>query len=66
MPSFRFVAGRRDVPFYYDEAVEVQKSFLGDFLRGYDNRGCSPITVFSTASYRHDRCGSGGDTVAIA
>jgi predicted acyl esterase len=32
----RFITGRHDLPFYYDEEVEVQKSFLDAFLKGQE------------------------------
>ncbi|KZF19086.1 alpha/beta-hydrolase [Xylona heveae TC161] len=35
----RFISGRHDVPFYFDESVEVQKSFLDAFLKGEDDYG---------------------------
>ncbi len=35
----RFIAGRHDVPFYYREEVEVQRSFLDAFLKGEDRKG---------------------------
>ncbi|KAJ6104509.1 hypothetical protein N7523_010829 [Penicillium sp. IBT 18751x] len=37
----RFIAGRHDLPFYYDEEVEVQRSFLDAFLKGDDRYGWS-------------------------
>lgn len=37
----RFIVGRHDLPFYYDEEVEIQRSFLDAFLRGGDRRGWS-------------------------
>ncbi|KAJ5681831.1 uncharacterized protein N7477_001771 [Penicillium maclennaniae] len=37
----RFIAGRHDLPFYYDEEVEVQRSFLDAFLKGEDRYGWS-------------------------
>ncbi|KAL4735880.1 Alpha/Beta hydrolase protein [Aspergillus similis] len=33
----RFITGRHDLPFYYDEEVEIQKRFLDAFLKGEDN-----------------------------
>lgn len=33
----RFITGRHDLPFYYDEEVEIQKSFLDAFLKGDDS-----------------------------
>lgn len=35
----RCITGRHDLPFYYDEEVEIQKSFLDAFLKGQDDRG---------------------------
>ena len=35
----RFLTGRHDIPFYYDEEVAEQKSFLDAFLKGQDDRG---------------------------
>ena len=35
----RFVTGRHDLPFYYKEAVEMQKSFLDAFLKDQDIAG---------------------------
>lgn len=35
----RFIVGRHDLPFYYPEEVEVQRSFLDAFLRGEDRTG---------------------------
>ena len=35
----RFIVGRHDLPFYYKEEVEVQKSFLDAFLKGQDSQG---------------------------
>jgi len=37
----RLITGRHDLPFYYDEEVEVQKSFLDAFLKGEDKLGWS-------------------------
>jgi len=37
----RFITGRHDLPFYYKEEVEVQKSFLDAFLKGEDREGWS-------------------------
>ena len=37
----RFITGRHDLPFYYKEEVEVQKSFLDAFLKGKDTAGWS-------------------------
>ncbi|PNY26270.1 Uncharacterized protein TCAP_03796 [Tolypocladium capitatum] len=37
----RFITGRHDVPFYYDEEVVIQKSFLDAFLKGNDTVGWS-------------------------
>ncbi|KAK4172071.1 putative acyl esterase [Triangularia setosa] len=35
----RMITGRHDLPFYYDEEVEVQRSFLDAFLKGEDKGG---------------------------
>ncbi|KAL4790684.1 Alpha/Beta hydrolase protein [Aspergillus venezuelensis] len=35
----RFITGRHDLPFYYKEEVEVQRSFLDAFLKGEDRAG---------------------------
>ena len=35
----RFITGRHDVPFFYDEEVEVQRSFLDACLKGDDKEG---------------------------
>lgn len=35
----RFITGRHDLPFYYHEEVEVQRSFLDAFLKGEDRDG---------------------------
>lgn len=37
----RFIVGRHDLPFYYPEEVEVQRSFFDAFLRGNDRVGWS-------------------------
>lgn len=37
----RFITGRHDLPFYYKEEVEVQRSFLDAFLKGDDRVGWS-------------------------
>lgn len=37
----RFIVGRHDLPFYYHDEVEVQKSFLDAFLKGQDKVGWS-------------------------
>ncbi|KFA70910.1 hypothetical protein S40288_10147 [Stachybotrys chartarum IBT 40288] len=37
----RMITGRHDLPFYYTEEVEVQKSFLDAFLKGDDSAGWS-------------------------
>ncbi|KAJ5080887.1 hypothetical protein N7456_013597 [Penicillium angulare] len=37
----RFVTGRHDLPFYYKEEVELQRSFLDAFLKGDDRIGWS-------------------------
>ena len=47
----RFITGRHDLPFYYKEEVEIQRSFLDAFLKGDDRVGWSepgkvaPVTV---------------------
>lgn len=47
----RFITGRHDLPFYYKEEVEIQRSFLDAFLKGEDRVGWSepgkvaPVTV---------------------
>jgi predicted acyl esterase len=35
------ITGRHDLPFYYDEEAEVQRSFLDAFLKGQDRVGWS-------------------------
>ncbi|KAH8688909.1 X-Pro dipeptidyl-peptidase C-terminal non-catalytic domain-containing protein [Phaeosphaeriaceae sp. PMI808] len=37
----RFIVGRHDLPIYYHDEVEVQKSFLDAFLKGEDKSGWS-------------------------
>ncbi|KAI9149642.1 Cocaine esterase [Paramyrothecium foliicola] len=37
----RMITGRHDLPFYYEEEVEIQKSFLDAFLKGEDRVGWS-------------------------
>jgi putative CocE/NonD family hydrolase len=37
----RFITGRHDLPFYYKEEVEIQKSFLNAFLKDDDRVGWS-------------------------
>lgn len=37
----RFITGRHDLPFYYEEEVELQKSFLDAFLKNDDRVGWS-------------------------
>lgn len=37
----RFITGRHDLPFYYTEEVELQRSFLDAFLKGEDREGWS-------------------------
>ncbi|KAK7508954.1 Alpha/Beta hydrolase protein [Phyllosticta citriasiana] len=37
----RMITGRHDLPFYYKEEVEVQRSFLDAFLKGEDRVGWS-------------------------
>jgi predicted acyl esterase len=39
----RFITGRHDLPFYYKEEVEIQKSFLDAFLKGEDTYGWSTL-----------------------
>ncbi len=47
----RFITGRHDLPFYYRDEVEVQRSFLDAFLKGDDRAGWSvpgavpPVTL---------------------
>lgn len=46
----RFITGRHDLPFYYPEEVELQRSFLDAFLRGDDYGGwtkgaIAPVSV---------------------
>jgi putative CocE/NonD family hydrolase len=47
----RFITGRHDLPFYYHDEVEVQRSFLDAFLKGEDREGWSepgkvpPVTL---------------------
>ncbi|KAI0595643.1 X-Pro dipeptidyl-peptidase C-terminal non-catalytic domain-containing protein [Biscogniauxia sp. FL1348] len=47
----RFITGRHDLPFYYHDEVEIQRSFLDAFLKGEDRVGWSvpgkvpPVTV---------------------
>ncbi|KAI8625328.1 X-Pro dipeptidyl-peptidase C-terminal non-catalytic domain-containing protein [Xylariaceae sp. FL1651] len=47
----RFITGRHDLPFYYHDEVEIQRSFLDAFLKGEDRMGWStpgkvpPVTV---------------------
>ncbi|EHK96750.1 hypothetical protein M7I_7554 [Glarea lozoyensis 74030] len=49
----RFIVGRHDLPFYYHDEVEVQRSFLDAFLKGEDRTGWSkpgataPVSVVS-------------------
>ena len=35
----RMITGRHDLPFYYDEEIEIQRSFLDAFLKGNDSAG---------------------------
>jgi predicted acyl esterase len=35
----RMITGRHDLPFYYEEEVEIQRSFLDAFLKGEDRVG---------------------------
>lgn len=37
----RFITGRHDLPFYTQECVQMQKSFLDAFLKGVDTAGWS-------------------------
>lgn len=37
----RLITGRHDLPFYYEEEVEIQRSFLDAFLKGEDRIGWS-------------------------
>ena len=37
----RVITGRHDLPFYYSEEVEIQRSFLDAFLKGEDRVGWS-------------------------
>jgi predicted acyl esterase len=37
----RAIVGRHDLPFYYKEEVEIQRSFLDAFLKGEDRIGWS-------------------------
>lgn len=37
----RFITGRHDLPFYYEEEVNIQRSFLDAFLKGEDRVGWS-------------------------
>ncbi|KAL2851391.1 Alpha/Beta hydrolase protein [Aspergillus pseudodeflectus] len=37
----RFIIGRHDLPFYYPEEVEIQRSFLDAWLKGEDRAGWS-------------------------
>lgn len=37
----RMITGRHDLPFYYKEEVEIQRSFLDAFLKGEDRVGWS-------------------------
>ncbi|KAK5105814.1 hypothetical protein LTR62_002117 [Meristemomyces frigidus] len=37
----RFITGRHDLPFYYEEEVELQRSFLDAFLKSEDRLGWS-------------------------
>ncbi|KAF2966908.1 hypothetical protein GQX73_g6653 [Xylaria multiplex] len=37
----RMITGRHDLPFYYEEEVEIQRSFLDAFLKGEDKVGWS-------------------------
>ncbi|EMC98602.1 hypothetical protein BAUCODRAFT_84254 [Baudoinia panamericana UAMH 10762] len=37
----RFITGRHDLPFYYPQEAELQRSFLDAFLKGEDREGWS-------------------------
>lgn len=37
----RFITGRHDLPFYYPDEVEIQRSFLNAFMKGDDRIGWS-------------------------
>lgn len=39
MKYLRFITGRHDLPFYYHDEVEIQRSFLDAFLKGEDREG---------------------------
>lgn len=39
----RMITGRHHLPFYYDEEVEVQRSFLDAFLKGEDRFGWATL-----------------------
>lgn len=41
----RFITGRHDLPFYYKEEVELQRSFLDAFLKDDDRAGWSTGTA---------------------
>lgn len=41
----RFITGRHDLPFYYKDEVEVQRSFLDAFLKGEDRAGWADGTA---------------------
>ncbi|PWY90702.1 alpha/beta-hydrolase [Aspergillus heteromorphus CBS 117.55] len=41
----RFITGRHDLPFYYQEEVEIQRGFLDAFLKGEDRAGWSTGTA---------------------
>ncbi|KAL1891089.1 hypothetical protein Sste5346_007915 [Sporothrix stenoceras] len=41
----RMITGRHDLPFYYDEEAEVQRSFLDAFLKGEDRDGWTGPTA---------------------
>lgn len=40
----RMITGRHDLPFYYDEEAEVQRSFLDAFLKGEDRDSWTGLT----------------------
>ena len=39
----RFITGRHDLPFYYHDEVEIQRSFLDAFLKDQDTYGWSTL-----------------------
>jgi len=46
----RMITGRHDLPFYYEEEVEVQRSFLDAFLKGEDRAGWTEAGKVSPVS----------------